>query len=155
MNCPLILFLFTIEWYVTNKKWYMRPPSRTPQSRYLTFSQRVQKATFALKVSRNFFSVKNQPESHYCFWSQKWISCKSDEFWSLGNKKFFESIFTDFDPPRTNNRKFCSKSVLKSWKIGPETIWRPTRFQVLRILLNFSLKDRVNWWFKVKMKFNF
>ena len=121
MNCPLILFLFTIEWYVTNKKWYMRPLSRTPHTRYLTYSPRVPKNDFCPKSLPKLFLVKNQPESHYwhCFWSYVFdISCKSDEFWSFGNKKFSTSILIYFDPPCTKNRKFWSKFVLKSWKIG-------------------------------------
>ena len=115
-----ILFLFTIESYVTYKKWHMRPLDVSVYWRYLTLSQKVPKNAFWSKSLPKTFLVKNQPELHcwHCFWSQKWISCKSDEFWWFWSKNLFLSILTYFDPPRTKNRKFWSKLVLKSWKIG-------------------------------------
>ena len=58
LNCPLILFLFTIELYVINKKWHMRPLSQSPKLRHLTFSPRVHKNDF--KSSPKFFLIKNK-----------------------------------------------------------------------------------------------
>ena len=105
-----ILFLFIVDTYKMNKKWHMRPLDVSLHWRYLTLSQKVPKNAFWSKSLPKTFLVKNQPKLHcwHCFWSQKWISCKSDKFWWFWSKNLFLSILTYFDPRRTKNRKFWS-----------------------------------------------
>ena len=115
-----ILFLFMVVTYKTNKKWHMRPLGVWLYWRYLTLSLKVPKNAFWAKSPPKHFNIKNQLKTCFChcFWSEKWISCKSDEIWGFWVKIYFTSILTYFYPPCTKNRKFWSKLVLKSWKIG-------------------------------------
>ena len=84
-------------------------------SRYFTFSPRVPKIDFCPKSPPKNFYIKNQPKTRcwHCFWSQKWISSKSVEFWNLGNKKFSTSILIYFDTPCNKSKILVTR--LQNW----------------------------------------
>ena len=144
MNCTLILFLFKIEWYVTNKKWHMRslsrPPSPNNQDIWLLAQERPQ-TNFTAKSRPKIFFIKNQLKTRccHCLLSLKWISCKSDKIWNFGNKKFLRQFWLPLNF-KIGRKLACSLFLYgESEKNGPKMICRPPRFPVLRILLTLHL----------------
>ena len=129
--------------------WHMRSLGVSVYWRYLTFSQKVPKNAFYSKSLPKLFGQKST-----------WITLLTMfltlemNFMQFGWvlvilwKKSFYVNFDLFWPPYTKKRKFWSKLVFKSWKIGYYHIfvwgiWKnwsrddlPTpRFQLWRFLL--------------------
>jgi hypothetical protein len=115
------------------------------------------KTTFSLKVPQKFFISKFNLKAiaDIVFDLRNEFHVNRLKFGILGTKMFSTSILNYFDTPRTKYRKFWPLIVLISWKIGdyPIFVWgirknwsrddlSTPRFQVLRILLTFSLKSK-------------
>ena len=122
--------------------------------RFLTFSSRGPKNAFCLKVAQNIFKSKFNLKAiaDIVFDLRNEFHVNRLKFGILGTKMFSTSILAYFDTPRTKYRKFWPLIVLISWKIGdqPIFVWgirknwsrddlSTPRFQVLRVLLTFSI----------------